>query len=128
MDSLAPERVEPLLAGRLGREPRPYAGPRLKVLGQVTEYLARVDGGGEPWLACSRCGQPLGPVRENYKLHCHRVDHSIQTANTLIGDPQRFVDATVQFRQFYCPGCGGLLENEVARTHDEVLYDIQIHA
>ncbi len=31
----------------------------------------------------------------------------------LIGDPGRFIDDEVQFRQFYCPACGGLLENEV---------------
>jgi hypothetical protein len=34
-------------------------------------------------------------ARENYELHCHRVDRPIQTASTLIGDPQRFIDDAV---------------------------------
>ena len=78
------------------------------------------------WLACSRCGQPLGPAQENYKLHCHRIDRPIQAANTLIGEPQRFIDDAVHFRQFCCPACGGLIENEVCRDHDSLLYDLEL--
>ncbi|PWU25156.1 MAG: hypothetical protein C5B48_02770 [Candidatus Rokuibacteriota bacterium] len=111
---------------RLGREPHPYEGPRLTTLRRLTEYLDLVDRAGEQWLACSRCGQPLGPARDNYKLHCHRVDHPIERANLLIGDPQRFIDDPVQFRQFCCPACGGLIENEVCRTTDPVLRDIEL--
>jgi acetone carboxylase gamma subunit len=31
------------------------------------------------------------------------------------------------FRQFFCPGCGALIENEVARESDAVLHDIEVH-
>jgi acetone carboxylase gamma subunit len=34
----------------------------------------------------------------------------------------------VQFRQFYCPACGGLLENEVCRAEDPLLWDIELSA
>ena len=114
------------LRERLGREPRPYDGPRLPVLRHVTENLDLVDRAGERWLACSRCGQPLGPAGENYKLHCHRVDRPIQAACPLIGDPRRFIDDAVQFRQFCCPACGRLIENEVSRAQDLVLHDIDL--
>jgi len=30
------------------------------------------------------------------------------------------------FRQFFCPGCGALVENEVARAEDPVLRDIEL--
>jgi len=30
------------------------------------------------------------------------------------------------FRQFFCPGCGALVENEVARVEDPVLRDIEL--
>ena len=115
------------LAERLGREPRPYAGPRLPIVRQITEYLNLVERDGDGWLACSRCGQPLGPATENYKLHCHRIDRPIQAANTLIGEPERFIDDAVQFRQFCCPACGGLVENEVCRAQDPVLRDLELH-
>jgi acetone carboxylase gamma subunit len=32
----------------------------------------------------------------------------------------------VQFRQFCCPACGGLIENEVCRAQDPVLRDIEL--
>jgi acetone carboxylase gamma subunit len=111
---------------RLGHEPRPYAGPRVPVLRHLTEYLDLLDRDGRWWLGCSRCGQPLGPATDNYKEHCHRIDHPIQAASPLIGDPQRFIDDAVQFRQFCCPACGGLIENEVSRQTDTVLRDIEL--
>ena len=114
------------LVERLGREPKPYAGPRLPLLRHLTDCLDLLNRDGRPWLGCARCGQPLCDARENYKLYCHRVDRPIQAANTLIGDPRRFIDEDVQFRQFCCPACGGLVENEVCRTADPVLRDIEL--
>jgi acetone carboxylase gamma subunit len=115
------------LAERLGRDPRPYAGPRLPVVRRITEHLDVVAQDGGDWLACSRCGQPLGPARENYKLSCQRIDRPIQVANMLIGDPKRFIEDGVQFRQFCCPACGGLVENEVCRSQDPLLSDIELN-
>jgi acetone carboxylase gamma subunit len=92
----------------------------------VTEYLDLVAVEGARHLACARCGGVLCPARENYKAHALRIDRPIQAANPLIGDPQRFIDARVQFRQFFCPRCGGLLENEVCRADDPLLQDIQL--
>ena len=39
----------------------------------------------------------------------------------IIGDPARFIDARPVFRQFFCPGCGRLIENEVALEGEPVL-------
>jgi hypothetical protein len=114
------------LVERLGREPKPYAGPRLRVLRRISECLDLVEREDGNWLACSRCGQPFGPASDNYKLHCHRLARSIQTANTLIGEPQRFIEDVVEFRQFCCPACGVLVENEVCRGKDAVLWDIEL--
>jgi acetone carboxylase gamma subunit len=98
----------------------------LPVLRQITEHLQLVDRGGEPWLGCARCRQPLGPASENYKLHCHRIDRPIQSSSMLIGEPRRFIDDRVEFRQFCCPACGVLIENEVCRAADDVLWDIEL--
>ena len=113
------------LVERLGREPRIHA-VRHPMVRRVTETLDLVSAGGRTHLACSRCGWLLCRVGENYKAHALRIDRPIQAANPLIGDPRRFIDADVQFRQFYCPECGGLLENEVCRAHDPLLWDIQL--
>ena len=114
------------LVERLGHEPRAAVHPRPPVLIRLTEYLDLVEAGNAKRLACARCGAVLCDAHENYKAHVLRIDRPIQAANPLIGDPQRFIDAAVQFRQFYCPACGGLIENEVSRSHDPLLRDIEL--
>jgi len=78
-------------------------------------------------IACSRCKADLGSVQANYKEGCVRRDADIRTANPHIGDYRRYIDDRPVFRQFFCPGCGGLIENEVARESDPVLHDIELH-
>jgi N-methylhydantoinase B len=115
-----------VIVARLGREPRSPCIPRLPVLRHITEILDLVITDGHQHFACSCCGHVLCAVSENYKAHALRLDRPIQAANPLIGDPQRFIDAAVQFRQFCCPACGVLIENEVCRAEDPLLWDIQL--
>jgi N-methylhydantoinase B len=75
---------------------------------------------------CAKCSTALGPVKGNYKDHCVRLDRKIQASNPIVGDPQRFIDATPQFRQFCCPGCGLLIENEIAVADEPLLRDVEI--
>jgi N-methylhydantoinase B len=77
-------------------------------------------------LGCSKCAADLGPVHDNYKHHCVRRESDISTANPNIGDYRRYIDDRPVFRQFFCPGCGALIENEVARATDPVLWDIEL--
>jgi N-methylhydantoinase B len=76
---------------------------------------------------CSRCAADLGPARDNYKDRCVRRDSDVGAANPNIGDYRRYLDDRPVFRQFFCPGCGCLIENEVARENDPVLHDIELH-
>ncbi len=65
--------------------------------------------------------RPWDTVRHpSFTAHCQRTG-SRRAASLLIGDPERFIDDEVQFRQFYCPACGGLIENEVCRAQDPLL-------
>ncbi|MGI9607301.1 MAG: hydantoinase B/oxoprolinase family protein [Acidimicrobiales bacterium] len=85
----------------------------------------RHDADGRFW-GCARCSQDLGPVDVNYKEACIREDHDVEYSNPLIEAPERFIDDTVVFRQFFCPGCGSLIDNEVAITSDSILHDIVV--
>jgi N-methylhydantoinase B len=76
--------------------------------------------------ACAKCTADLGPLRDNYKDHCVRGESVISTANPNIGDYRRYIDDRPVFRQFFCPGCGALIENEVARAGDPILRDIEL--
>jgi hypothetical protein len=55
-----------------------------------------------------------------------RNDMPIQAANPIVGEPGRFIDPKPQFRQFCCPGCGLLVENEIAIEADPLLKDVEI--
>lgn len=76
--------------------------------------------------SCRHCKTDLGSASENYKLGCARYDAPIAAANPNIGDWTRYVDDKPFFRQFFCPGCGSLIENEVARDGDPLLQDVHI--
>ena len=75
---------------------------------------------------CRGCRTDLGLVTTNYKLACRRHDAPIQSANPNIGDWRRYIDDEPVFRQFFCPGCGRLIENEIARKSDDLLHDIEL--
>ena len=75
---------------------------------------------------CAGCSTDLGPLTDNYKLGCARVDAPIASANPNVGDWKRYVDQKPIFRQFFCPGCGNLIENEIARADDPILEDVRV--
>ena len=86
---------------------------------------AKRDGAGLFW-SCSSCSAELGGLDTNYKLQCIEERNPVQHANPLVGDPLRFIDEAVEFRQYFCPGCGRLMENEVAVESDSVLADTEL--
>jgi N-methylhydantoinase B len=113
-------------AARVRKDPsvRKAAG---KAISRVTENLeVRKENGSFNW-ACTRCAADLGPIRHSYKEHCVKEEGDIRIANPNIGDWTRYIDDQPVFRQFYCPGCGALVENEIARSDDPVLRDIELH-
>src|SRR5207237_5594993 len=75
---------------------------------------------------CGRCGTDIGPMSHNYKDYCVRNDVPIEASNPIVGDPRRFIDPLPQFRQFCCPGCGLLIENEIAIAEDPPLKDVEL--
>ena len=107
-----------------GAQPATLSG---KVVARASENLdVRREAGGLRF-ACARCAADLGALRENYKQQCALAERDIAAANPNIGDWRRYIDDRPVFRQFCCPGCGGLVENEVARADDPLLRDIELH-
>jgi acetophenone carboxylase len=96
------------------------------LVARPTENLALRKVNGGVHTCCAKCDTDLGSVRENYKEHCVREDHDIGESNPNVGDYKRYIDAKPVWRQFFCPGCGCLIENEIAREGEEVLRDIEI--
>ena len=97
-----------------------------KVIARATENLDVRKENGSLHSACVKCAADLGPICDNYKDRCVMEEREITAANPNIGDWKRYIDDKPVFRQFYCPGCGALVENEVARADDPVLRDIEL--
>lgn len=97
-----------------------------KVRAQLTDNLAVRREADGLHVCCSKCATDLGPIGENYKDHAVRQDNDIRHCNPNVGDYRRYIDERPVFRQFFCPGCGALLENEIAREGDPVLRDIEL--
>ena len=97
-----------------------------KVRTQLTDNLAVRREADGLHVCCSKCATDLGPIGDNYKDHAVRQDNDIRHCNPNVGDYRRYIDERPLFRQFFCPGCGALLENEIAREGDPVLRDIEL--
>lgn len=96
------------------------------LLFETTATIAvRRDDDGDHY-CCAKCDTKLGSVSENYKDHCIAEEKPVINAVPLAGDPHRFIDAEPVFRQFSCPGCGRLVENEVAIAGSPYVRDIAI--
>jgi N-methylhydantoinase B len=108
--------------GRIGRPSGTKVEGRLAL--HATESLAVRAG---RW-CCAKCATDLGALTENYKAGCVRNDLPITASNPIVGDPRRFIDPLPQFRQFCCPGCGIIVENEIAIAEDPLLVDVELYA
>ncbi len=127
LDAKATARVRRVARAKRCQSPESVQKLTGKQISQVTDTLAVRRSGGKAHYCCVKCATDLGPVRENYKLACVREDRDITHANPNIGDWRRYIDDEPVFRQFFCPGCGSLIENEIARAGDPVLHDIELH-
>ena len=96
-----------------------------QVTAKLTVRKAPKGGRIKRW-CCAACSTDLGPISANYKLGCARSDEPITSSNPNVGDWKRYIDQKPVFRQFFCPGCGSLIENEIARWDDPLLVDVEV--
>jgi len=89
---------------------------------QMDLHLAIEDGR----VVCRSCGEDICAAEENYKLHSLCERKPLTEAGALVNDPAVYVDDEMEFRQFYCPGCATLLENEVIKSDHDPVHDKQV--
>lgn len=83
---------------------------------QLDAHLGVDRRDGDEVVVCRRCEHVLCGAEENYKRHALCEALPMTEAGPKTNPPSAYVDEPMEFRQFYCPGCGTLLENEVARS------------
>lgn len=116
-------QVRAARVAHIDTKPRTSTG---KVIFEATATISVRASADGPKHCCARCDSELGPIAQSYKEQCVRADRPIVHATPLAGDPHRFIDDSPEFRQFFCPGCGTLIENEVSITGSPLLRDIAL--
>ncbi len=94
---------------------------------QITEYLD-IDLESEMW-CCHTCGEVLISARQPYKRGClvaerdPREVHNphIEGTFTFAPDPE-----WCRLLEFYCPGCGGMIETEYLPPGHPITHDIEL--
>ena len=100
----------------------------MKVL--VTEYL-RIDLDREQW-QCRRCDRGLGSARDNYKRGLMVYDRDPREIHPPLIDPARYErtyspdPAWCRILEYYCPGCGTMVEVEYLPPGHPPLHDIDL--
>jgi acetone carboxylase gamma subunit len=95
---------------------------------RITEYL-EIDLTREMW-CCQRCGQELGKAREDYKRGCLVAERPLAEVHPSMvdGDGYSFSPdpGFCRLIEFYCPGCGIIIENEYLPPGHPLTRDIEL--
>jgi acetone carboxylase gamma subunit len=100
----------------------------MKVL--ITEYL-RIDLESERW-ECRRCGHSLGAARDNYKRGLLVYDRDPREVHPPLLDPELYERTYspdplwCRILEYYCGGCGTLVETEYLPPGHPPVHDIQL--
>jgi Acetone carboxylase, gamma subunit len=75
---------------------------------------------------CGRCGSDAGPSAGNFKEHV--ATRSGPTADIAPGfaGGDASMAAKVEFREYFCRGCGVRFDTEIAAVQDPPLWDLRL--
>lgn len=95
---------------------------------QITEYLD-LELESETW-CCHRCGKEIISARENYKKGCLVFERDPWTVHPP-GDATHELSLApnpkwCRIVEFYCPGCGAMIENEYLPPGHPITHDIEL--
>lgn len=90
---------------------------RIEAGARMTEYL-EIAG---DTVRCLKCGGLISPADRNYKEFVPSRERPLTVAGAWRSPTKEFV-----LREFYCPGCGTMLDVEMTRRGDPVLWDVSL--
>lgn len=77
---------------------------------------------------CSECRTVIEDAARNYKHGCAVRVTPVQAVGLDPIDPALYLDEDIVYREYFCPGCGLLMQGDFARRGDADLWDIHLHA
>jgi len=114
---------------------------RLRAAGALAEPLLPLDQPahhaavrfGDIWVdepsgryRCALCGTAAGLLEEHPKASLLRRDGPVAAIGPRFVDPRRFVDDDIDFREYFCSGCGTRHATEIARRVDPPLVEMRL--
>ncbi|MCW2636060.1 MAG: hypothetical protein JWQ99_2427 [Blastococcus sp.] len=95
---------------------------------RVTEYLDLAIP--ERRWSCNRCGRDLGPAERPYKEGCLIANRDPREVHPVLAADEEFNFSFdpewVRLVEFYCPGCGTMVENEYLPPGHPLTWDIDL--
>jgi acetone carboxylase gamma subunit len=95
---------------------------------RITEYLD-IDLDSETW-CCHVCGLELIAARENYKKGCLVYERDPRTVYDPVIENSQWSFSPpadwVAIVEFYCPGCGIMIENELLPLGHPLTHDMEL--
>jgi N-methylhydantoinase B len=109
------------------QRPAPNGGEKL--LFQMGGELKVTEIDGRAYIVCVDCGHYLCEAAGNYKLGCGRINGSLNELDDSLygGDACEELDDVMVYRSYICPGCGVLIENELARGYEPLFWDVRLN-
>lgn len=94
---------------------------------RITESLD-IDLEKRTW-CCNRCGADLIAASENYKEGCLLYERDPRTVHNPLVEGEYSLSPDPDYCrivEFYCPGCGTMLENEYLPPGHPITHDIEM--
>ena len=91
----------------------------------VHEYVIATERAGEMILACAKCGHRFCGYGGSYKLGA-LVDEGPVTRIPSAQDPSYYVDDSIVFRRYCCPGCHVQIAADITRADEAVFPEMRL--
>ena len=86
---------------------------------RIHEYLVLEEETSKRVIKCFKCGFEYCAPSENYKYYALMYERPVTDISPLVCDPMVYLDEDWVFREYYCPDCGVMIDNEIARKGEE---------
>ena len=75
---------------------------------------------------CKKCGEGICDLEDPYKESLVQAIRPVTDANQLLVDPSNYIDDEMEYREYYCPGCGLMIETEIVLADREPVADKEL--
>ena len=91
---------------------------------RVSEGLVISSSGEGAFYTCTKCRTRIQNTGENYKSGCMKRITDVRDVGLSPIDPKLFIDDEIEYREYFCPGCGVLFQGDFNRPDDPDFQDI----